>query len=529
MVREPNRYDAVIVGGGHNGLVAAGYLARAGRRVLVLERRPIVGGACVTEEIHPGYRVTTTSYVCTLLRPEIIRDLELARHGFEMAPCPTSFVPFADGRHLLLGLSAREDAEQIGRYSRKDVEAYPRFYATMARLAEVLRPSLETPPPDPGALGFQGFLELLKLGRRFRALSRGEQALLLKVLTMSSVELLDEWFESPQLKASFAASGTIGVWGSPRTPGTAFLMLHYFMGGVTDTPGLWGFVRGGMGGLAEALASAARAHGAEIRVAAPVERILVRDGAAAGVVLEGGEEIPARAVLSNADPKRTFLGLVDRGQLPAEFVRGIENLRCRGNSGKVNLALSELPDFSALPGDGVHLRSAIQVCGDHPDYLEAAFDDCKAGRPSTRPYLDIVIPSTVDDSLCPRGHHVMSISIKFIPYTLAAGDWRARREELGDLAVATLAEYAPNLRRAVVQRHVLTPLDFEEVYGLTGGNICHGEMALDQLFAARPLLGWARYRTPIDGLYLCGSGAHPGGGVMGAAGRNAARVALADR
>ena len=276
------------------------------------------------------------------------------------------------------------------------------------------------------------------------------------------------------------------------------------------------------------MAASARSHGAEIRVSSPVERILVRDGAAKGVVLQGEEEILGRIVLSNADPKRTFLGMIERGALPPEFALGIENLRCRGNSGKVNLALSELPDFTALPGAGHHLQGSIQITGDHPDYLEAAFDDCKSGRPSRKPFLDICIPSIVDDTLCPGGHHVMSISIKYIPYHLEEGDWSSRREELGDLAIDTLAAYAPNLRRAVLHRHVLTPLDFEQEYGLTGGNICHGDMAIDQMFAMRPLLGWARYRTPIRNLYLCGSGAHPGGGVMGSPGRNAAREALRD-
>ena len=522
------RYDALIIGGGHNGLVAAGYLARAGKRVLVLERRYIVGGACVTEEIFPGYHFTTTSYVCTLLRPENIRDLELRRHGLEIIPDPVSFNPFPDGSHLLLGLGDQEDADRIGAYSKKDADAYPRFNAAMARLARFLLPTIARTPPDISSLGVGGFLEFLKLGRSFKRLSRADQALLIKLMTMSSADLLEEWFESPQLVASLAPAGTIGVWGSPRTPGTAFPMLHYYRGGATDSPGLWGFVRGGMGGITRAMASAAREHGAEIRVSAAVERILITNGTATGVVLEGGEEIRAGVVLSNADPKRTFLKMVDRSQLPPEFTLGIENIRCLGNSGKVNLALSEPPDFKAIPGDGPHLRGTILMTGDHPDYLEAAFDDCKWGRPSRKPYLDLVVPSMVDDTLAPAGHHVMSISIKYIPFDLAEGDWRSRKEELGDLAVDTLAEYAPNIHRAILHRHILTPLDFEETYGLTGGNICHGDMTADQLFAMRPLLGWARYRTPIRNLYLCGSGAHPGGGVMGSPGSNAAREVLKD-
>jgi phytoene dehydrogenase-like protein len=521
-------YDILIVGGGHNGLVTAGYLARAGLSVLVLERRPIVGGACVTEEIAPGFRCSTTSYVCTLLRPQILRDLRLKDHGLVFIPFTTTFTAFPDGRHLLLGLGEEEDARQIGRYSERDAAAYPRFYAALGRLAEFLRPTLDLTPPDPSAPGLRGLLELATLGRRFQKLARADQALLIKMMTMSSAGLLDEWFESPRLKASLAAGGTIGIYGSPSTPGTAFVLLHYSFGEVVGPPGTWAFVRGGMGAITGAMAAAARGFGAAVRVGAEVERILVRDGAVAGVALRGGEEIRARVVASNADPKRTFLKLLARADLPEEFVAGIERYRSPGNSGKVNLALSELPDFTALPGDGPHLRGTIQVTGSTPAYLEEAFDDCKVGRPSRNPFLDVMIPSTVDDTLCPAGSHVMSISIKYMPYTLREGDWRARRDELGDLAIDTLAQYAPNLRRAVLHRQVLTPLDLEEIYGLTGGNICHGDMAGDQLFSMRPLLGWANYRTPIRNLYLCGSGAHPAGGVMGAPGRNAAREILRD-
>ncbi|HEU4401925.1 MAG TPA: NAD(P)/FAD-dependent oxidoreductase [Candidatus Polarisedimenticolia bacterium] len=524
----PQGYDAIIVGGGHNGLVAACDLARGGLSVLVLERRHLVGGACVTEEILPGHFVSTTSYVCSLLRPEIVRDLDLKRHGLEILPCPTSFTPFPDGRSLLLGLGAREDARQIARFSRDDAESYPRFNAALARLADFLRPTLAMTPPDINAPGVGDLLDLLKVGGRFRKLPLEDKRLLVKAMTMSCADLLDEWFESNELKASLAATGTIGIHGSPRTPGTAFVLLHYQLGEAAGAAGSWGFVRGGMGGITQAMAAAARASGVVIRVDAAVERILVEGGRARGVALEGGEEIRARLVVSNADPKRTFLRLVDRAALPTEFVRGIETIRCNGNSGKVNLILSELPDFTASPGDGAHLRGSLQVAGADPRYLEAAFDDYKGGRPSRRPYLDIVIPSTVDASLCPPGRHVMSISIKFIPYRLHEGDWPSRREELGDLAIDTLAEYAPNLKRAVVHRQVLTPLDLEEIFGLTGGNICHGDMATDQLFAMRPLLGWARYRTPVRNLYLCGSGTHPGGGVMGACGRNAAQEILKD-
>jgi len=520
-------WDVIVVGGGHNGLVAAAYLAKAGRSVLVLERRHLVGGACVTEELFPGFHYSTTSYVCSLLRPAVIRDLRLGEHGLEILPARTFFAPFPDGRSLLLGQGPEEDAAAIGRFSPRDAETYPRYTAALARLAEVIRPVFDLVPPNPARLGLAGALDLLRLGRAFRRLSVADQALLAKCLTVSAADLVAEWFESPELRASLVASGTIGIWGSPSTPGTAFVLLHHAVGDAAGEPGAWGFVRGGMGGVTQALAAAAREHGAEIRTEAPVERIAVRDGRASGVVA-GGEELRARAVVSNADPKRTFLGLVGRDELPADFARGIENLRMTGNSAKVNVALSEPPDFACLPGDGPHLRGTIDIAGGEPEYLERAFHDFRAGRPSRQPYLEIVLPSTVDPTLAPPGRHVMSISLKYVPYRLAEGDWEMRREELGDLAIATLAEYAPNVPGAILHRQVLTPLDFERVYGLTRGNIAHGDMAADQLFFMRPLYGWARYRTPIRGLYLCGAGTHPGGGVMGAAGRNAAAVVLRD-
>ena len=516
-------YDAIVVGGGHNGLVAAAYLARAKRSVLVLGRRPILGGSCVTEEIHPGFRCSTTSYVCSLLRPQIIRELKLKEHGFELLPCETSFAPFPDGRHLLLGLGEREDAEQIGRFSQRDVEVYPRFNAAMQRLADFLRPTLDQTPPDLASPGPGSLLELAKLGLRFRRLDRGDQALLIKVMTMSAATLLDEWFESPQIKAIMAASGTIGIYGGPSTPGTAFVLLHHLLGEAGGEPGAWGFVRGGMGAITQAMAAAARADGVTLRTDAAVARIRVEDGIARGVVLESGEEIGSRVVVSNADPKRTFLGLIEPKQLPDDFRRGIESFRCVGNSGKVHLALAELPDFTSLPGDGAHLRGSIQVAGGDMAYLEEAFKDYNEGRPSRRPYLEIVIPSTVDDSLCPPGAHVVSISIKYLPRHPVGAEWKDREQELCDLAVDTLAEYAPNLPGAVLGRHAVTPACLEEVYGLTGGNVFHGDMAADQLFTQRPLFGWSRYRTPVRNLYLCGAGTHPGGGVMGSAGRSASR------
>src|SRR5260221_201077 len=346
-----------------------------------LDGRPLVGGACVTEELIPGHRFSTASYVCSLMRPEIIEELALRDHGFEMLPCSSSFTVFPEGGALLLGLDAAEDARQIARYSKKDAEAYPRFNAALSRLADLLRPTLAMTPPDPAAPGLGDLLRLLKLGNRFRRMTRADQTLLFKMMTMSCAALLDEWFESSQLKATLAPTSTIGTYGSPRTPGTAFVLLHYYLGEANGSPGSWGFVKGGMGGLAEALASAARSRGAVIRVGQAVDRILIENGRARGVRLEGGAVIEGGVVVSNADPKRTFQRLVDPDLLPDEFRRGVETIRCTGNSAKINLALSELPDFVALPGDGPHLRGSIQICGSRESYLEEAFDDFKAGHP----------------------------------------------------------------------------------------------------------------------------------------------------
>lgn len=526
------RYDVVVVGGGHNGLVCAAYLGRAGLRVLVLERRHIVGGACVTEEIFPGYRFTTTSMVCSLVRPDIIRTLGLHRHGFDLIPMGTSFTPFPDGRSLLLGRSEKEDHEQIAAISPRDAEVYPRFLRLMGRLADVIRPTLDMTPPG-GIPSREDLAALLKSGRRFLGLSRFERSQLVKVLTASASAFLSEWFESDQMKGEYAATGSIGIWGGPSTPGTAFPIMHHSLGNMTDetgTPGVWGFVRGGMGALAEAIASAARSYGVEIRTEASVARILVHDGRTTGVVLERGEEIEAGSVASGADPHQTFVRMMDRSELPEEFAVAVERIRYTGNVAKVNLALSELPDFTALPGDGPHLSGDMQIIGEGISRIERGFREFEQGNVSSEPHMEIVLPSTVDDSLAPPGRHVASIALRFVPYHLAEGEWNdARREEVGDRVIEVLGRYAPNLPGAVIHRQVLTPKDLEDVFGLTGGSSVHGDLAADQLFFMRPVYGWARYRTPVRGLYLCGSGAHPGGGVMGAPGRNAAREIIRDR
>jgi len=526
-------YDVVIVGGGHNGLVAAGYLARAGLRTLVLERRPVVGGACVTEEVFPGFKVSTTSYLCSLLQEKIIRDLELAQFGYQVLPKdPAFFSPFPDDRYLTLWSDTRRTCEEIRKFSAHDAEAYPRYEEFVERLARFVEPLLLETPPNVAGRGLDDWRTLAGLGHRLRKMPPEELIGHLRILTQSVKDFLEPWFESEQLKVALATDGVIGTNGGPYTPGTAYVLFHHCMGGVGGKRGLWGFVRGGMGGITQALAASARSRGAEIRTDASVERILCNDGRAAGVVLQGGEEIRARAVASNADPKRTFLKLVERSQLEGDFLAAIQALKMEGCSMKINLALEGLPDFRCLPGSSLapHHKTTIHICPTLA-YIERAYDESKYGRPSKQPMLEITLPTTYDSSLAPPGRHLMNIFLQYTPYSLSpecAPSWHALKESYADRAVDMIEEYAPGFKSLILHRHVLSPLDLEEQYGLTGGNIFHGEMSVDQLYFLRPVPGWAKYRTPIRGLYLCGSGTHPGGGVMGAPGHNAAREILKD-
>jgi len=520
-------YDVVVIGGGHNGLVAAAYLGRTGLKVLVLERRPVVGGAAVTEEVFPEFKFSVCSYVCSLLRPEIIRDLDLPSRGFHIIPVDTTFSPTPDGGYLLRGGDPEANRREIARHSRRDAEAYPRFGQLMVRVARFVKPQLLMTPPDVASLSPSNLATLLGLRRHLREPDEETLYAFARLMTMSSADYLDEWFETDVLKGTMASSGIIGTFLGPRSPGTAYVLIHHYMGEVDGAFRAWGFVRGGMGAVSEALADAARSYGVEIRTGAEVQRILVDDGRAVGVELASGERIPSRVVASNADPSRTFLKFLDPGDLPGDFVKGIERYHIEGSSAKVNLALSEPPNFTSLPGDGHHLKGAISI-SPSVDYLERAYDDAKYGDFSRRPYLDVMVPSAIDPTLAPPRKHVMSIFVQYAPYRLRRGSWDDHREELGDTVVETLAEYAPNLPRSVLHRQVLTPLDLEREFGLTGGNIFHGELTPSQLFFLRPVPGWAQYRTPVRGLYLCGSGAHPGGGVMGAPGYNAAREILKD-
>jgi phytoene dehydrogenase-like protein len=523
------RYDAIVVGGGHNGLVCAAYLARAGKRVVVLERRHLVGGAAVTEELYPGFKYSTAAYLVSLMQPRIVRELELARYGYAVFPKePAYFAPFPDGRYFYMWRDMRRTCEEIARFSRRDAERYPRYEAFLERIARFVEPTLLQAPPEVPPRTLADWQGLGMLGLRALRMRGPDLVGLARMMTVSVEDLLDRWFESSELKVALASDGVIGTNGGPKTPGTAYVLLHHQMGGVGGVRGLWGFSRGGMGGVSNAIADSARAAGAEIRTDAPVARILLRGGEAYGVALESGDELHAPLIVSNCDPKRTFLKLLDPAALPDDFRAEIEAFKCLGSSFKINLALDGLPEYTAQPGRelGPQHGGTTHICAS-VDEMERAWDDAKHGRPSREPLLEITIPTAYDSSLAPEGKHVMSIFVQYAPYHLADTTWAEERERFADRVIDRLAEYAPNIKSLILHRHCLSPLDLEEQFGLTGGNIFHGEMSPDQLLSFRPVPGWSRYATPVRNLYLCGSGTHPGGGVMGAPGHNAARAILA--
>jgi phytoene dehydrogenase-like protein len=523
-------YDAIIVGGGHNGLTCAAYLARAGRKVLVLERRHILGGATVSEETYPGFIFSSCSYVVSLLRPQIIRDLELSRHGLEILPLDWTLSPFEDGAALLRGPDPEMNRRNIARFSPRDADRYPLFGQAMSELGRLVKPLIEAPTPEPSRLRLSTILELLRLGRRFRGLGEDAIAANLKMMTMSAVDFLSEWFESERLIGPMSVSGIIGTFLGVRSPGTAYVLLHHYMGEIDGAFRAWGLQKGGTGAVAMAIARSAQAFGAEIRTSSPVARILIRGGEAQGVVLENGDEYLARAVVSGADPHRTFLGMVGEEWLDADFARQIKRFKMRGSSGKVNLALDSLPEVPGFGSDSPVLKGDITIAPS-VDYLERAYDDAKYGRFSRRPCLDCVIPSLSDPSLAPPGKHVMSVFVQYAPYKLKQGpaDWENQREAFGDAVIDTLERFLPGIEDRILHRQVLTPWDLEKVYGLTEGNIFHGELSLEQLAFMRPAAGWARYKTPIRKLWLCGSGAHPGGGIMAAPGQLCARTMLGSK
>ncbi|HLA13212.1 MAG TPA: NAD(P)/FAD-dependent oxidoreductase [Pyrinomonadaceae bacterium] len=522
-----NNFDVIVIGGGHNGLVNAAYLARAGKRVLVLERRHVLGGAAVTEEVFPGFKFSVCSYVVSLLRPEIIRELDLPRHGLEILPLDGTFTPMPDGNYLWRVNDHAKTRREIARHSRLDAEAYDEYGRAMVEMAHFVKPIMSMTPPDPTSLNPKGLLDLLTMGRRFQKLPLEDKYNQVQLMTMSAVDFLDQWFETDVLKATMSASGIIGTFLGVRSPGTAYVLLHHYMGEIDGAFRSWGLSRGGTGAISNAIAGAALEAGAEIRTEAPIAKVILKNGEAKGVVLANGEEIYADIISSSVDPRLTFSRMVGEEHLPSEFVDDLRRYKYRGSSGKVNLALDALPNLRSLPGRGPHLRGAISI-SPSVDYMERAYDEAKYGRFSRRPYIDIVIPSLTDPSVAPAGKHVMSCFVQYAPYNLKEGTWDEKRDEFGDAVINTIAEHAPNIKDIILHKQVLTPLDLEREFGLTEGNIFQGELTLEQLFFLRPAPGWAQYRTPIRKLYLCGSATHPGGGIMGAPGRNAALQLLKD-
>jgi phytoene dehydrogenase-like protein len=532
----PQRYDAVIIGGGHNGLISAAYLARAGMKTLVLERRHVLGGAAVTEEIVPGFRFSVASYVVSLLRPEIIRDLELPKHGLDILPLDGTFTPLRKGEgpkggdYLWRVNDHGRTVRELRRWSKGDVEAYEEYGQLMVEMARFIKPILGIVPGDPTDNDPRPMLPIASLARRFGQLPERQQAVFVQLMTMSAKDFLDQWFETDPLKATMSASGIIGTYQGIRSPGTAYVLLHHYMGEIDGAFRAWGIPKGGTGGVSYAIARAAQAQGAEIRTEAPVARITVSGELATGVVLTTGEEIEAKVVLSSADARVTFLDLLEPGVLDPTFEQEVRRFKFRGSSGKVNLAVDRLPDFTCLPGSGEHLRGAISFSPSTRE-MEQAYDDAKYGSFSSRPYIDMIIPTLVDPQMAPPGKHVISCFVQYAPYNLAPdlGTWDDQREAFGDAVIDRIAEFAPNIRDIVIGRQVLTPLDIERTLGLTEGNIFQGELSLEQLFFNRPVPGYARFRTPIRNLWLSGSSTHPGGGLMGANGRLAALEVLKAR
>ena len=524
------KYDVIVVGAGHNGLTAAAYLARAGYSTLVLERREIVGGCCVTEEIAPGCRASTTSYVASMLRPRVIRDLNLAAHGLRMVPCdPSIVVAFGDGSVLPWWADRDRAVEEFRKVSERDAATFVRVDDKLKKIARYFQPFFLEPPPDMRVRKVAGLLELFRAGKRFRGISGEEIADIVALFTGSLGHFLDRTYESGKIKTLMAANNVYGMHGGPYDNGSAIgLLFHMLSGGEAEIQGFYGHVIGGMGSITQALATAARSHGAEIVTSAPVAKIDSRDGEARGVIFEDGTEIEARVVLSNADPKRTFLQLVDASELPAEFRRAIDGIKMAGPCLKVNFVLSEEPKFAGMPREWGKSQRSLCTLLPSLEFAQRCYDASKFGEIPEDLWVDCVVASNVDDTLAPAGKHIMTCFVQYVPYKLREGTWDENRDLLGERVVSTIKKFAPCFSTTILARQVLTPLDLERTYGLTEGNIFHGDLSLDQLFFMRPVPGWSQYRTPIRGLYLCGAGAHPGGGVTGAPGYNAAHQVLRD-
>ena len=517
MANQTEQMDVIIIGAGHNGLVAAGYLARAGKKVVVLEQRDRVGGACTLEEPFPGFTMSPCAYVVSLLRPEIIRDLELHRYGFDAyVKDPQMFVPYQDGNYLFFRASTAKTIENIRKLSPHDAEAYPKFLQFFDRASEILKPILLEEPPS-----------IADLAGRFR----GEDEEIYRYLMFGNLyDMLADYFESDYLRAAYAGQGVIGSFIGPKTPGSVYVLWHHMFGEVNGVQGMWGYVRGGMGRISFALAASAEAHGATIRTDTPVSKILVYNGRAEGVRLENGEELRAKAVLSNADPKRTFLQFCTDADLDKDFLKRISHFKTDSAVIKLNIALKELPDFKCLPGTtpGLQHVGSLDITPT-PDWVQDAYQDAARGELSQKPYIEAYMQSATDPSVAPPGYHTISMFCQYAPYHLKGREWSDEvKNEMADRIIATLTEFAPNFADSIVHRQVLSPIDIEQRYGMTNGNIFHGEITPDQLFSLRPTPECARYRTPVENLYLCGSGVHPGGGVMGAPGHNAAKALLSD-
>jgi phytoene dehydrogenase-like protein len=519
-----NKYDAIVIGGGHNGLTAAAYLARAGKKVLVLERRHVLGGAAVTEEIFPGFKFSVCSYVVSLMKPNVMRELMLPKFGLKLLPLESTFTPLEDN-YLLRTSDANQTYREISKHSIKDAETYMRFGPKMGQIGMAVRPILETIAPNAIRPSLSDISNLNSLLKHFKTLSSDQFEYLTKLMTMSSADFLDEWFEFEPLKATMSASGIIGTFMGPRSPGSAYVMLHHYMGDIDGAFRAWGFQKGGTGEVSMAIARSAEYFGAKIITEAAVEKVIVKNGRAVGVALENGDEYQSDIVVSGLDPKLSFLKLVDESDLPSDFLQSIKNFRIRGSSGKVNLALDGLPNFTCLPGDGHHLRGAISISPNY-DHLERAYDDAKYGNFSQKPFMDIILPSVLDPEMAPPGKHVMSCFVQYAPYDLKGGWNNEKREAFGDAVVNTLAQYAPNIKDIILHRQVLSPMDLEKTFGLTEGNIFHGELTIQQLFSLRPAAKWANYTSPIKNYFQCGSGTHPGGGITGSPGEMAAKKIL---
>ncbi|HMP02920.1 MAG TPA: NAD(P)/FAD-dependent oxidoreductase [Gemmatales bacterium] len=522
----PKSYDAIIIGAGHNGLVTAARLAQTGWKVLVLERRPVIGGCCVTEELWPGYKVSTAAYVNSLLRPEIIRDLELKKYGFSMLPrSPSSFTPFPDGRYLLMGPDAALTHREVSKFSTKDADNLPKYEQMLLRAAAFLEPMLMETPPDPWSNRPGDWWKLTRLAWKFRSLGR-DGAQVIDILTSAASPILDRWFESEELKVTLATDAVIGAAAAPSMPGTAYVLFHHVMGECDGARGVWGYVRGGMGGISQAIAASAQAHGVDIRTDVAVERIVLRSGKVIGVALASGEEIAAPRIASCVDARTTFLKLLQPRDLPEEFVSAVQAIDYTSMTVKINVALDALPNFTAAPSTGVapHHHGTIHI-GPDRDYVERAYDEAKHGRPASHPMIECTLPTALDDSLAPPGKHLMGMFVQYVP-PVGKGEWDA--DAFAQRCFDIVNDYAPNFKSAIQHYQVLPPAELERIYGLTGGNIMQGAMNLNALFFLRPVAGYANYRTPVPGLYLCGAAAHPGGGVMGAAGWNAAREMLRD-